>query len=101
MQRPRREALTHGAEGIQMPEALNEEISLEVCSLFSSPLGQKVMTYLRSFTTNFAHQPGAPLEVLAHREGARWLVGVIQARVEHGNALSQEGAMLRGADNAH
>lgn len=99
--RPRRESLTVGPEGVQMPEALSEEISLEVCSLFASPLGQKVMTYLRSFTTNFAHQPGTTIEALAHREGARWLLGVIQARVEHGRQLSEEGANLRGADNAH
>ena len=99
--RPRRESLTVGPEGVQMTEDMSEQIALEVAGLFASPLGQKVLAYLKSFTTNFVHQPGTPIEVLAHREGARWLVGVIQARLEQGEQLSREGALLKGADHAH
>lgn len=52
--------------------------------LFSTDLGEKALRYLRSITIEAVSGPNIEDHVLRHLEGQRFLVGVIQKRINDG-----------------
>lgn len=67
-----------------------EMISLNINSLFSQPTGKAVLQYLRSITIEAVHGSAVSNEVLRHVEGSRFIVGVIERRMRHGQKVTKE-----------
>jgi hypothetical protein len=65
---------------IEDEKKLNEMIALAM----SDDAGQRVMKYLKSITTGTVFGPDFDPNQLIHREGARWLVGVLEQRIAYG-----------------
>ena len=54
----------------------------ETCALAcGEAVGDQFLKYLRSITIEYVQGPGYDPAVLAHLEGARWLVAIIEKRV--------------------
>ena len=61
----------------------DQNISLDFVSLFSSPSGAKVLKYLRSVTIEAVHGSAVTNDTLRHAEGQRYIVGLIERRIQH------------------
>jgi hypothetical protein len=72
-----------GIDGIQRPQQKDQEISKNIALLFGSDTGQAVLKYLRSITIEMVHGPNVSTEELRHMEGQRYLVGLLEARINH------------------
>jgi hypothetical protein len=70
-----------GIDGYPRVEEVEKEINSNVHSLFSSPLGNAVLKYLRSITIEAVHGSNVTNDVLRHAEGQRYIVGLIERRL--------------------
>ena len=66
-----------------------QQISLNFVSLFSSPAGAEVLKYLRSVTIEAVHGSAVTNDALRHAEGQRYIVGLIERRIQHGHKVRQ------------
>jgi len=75
------------------PRKISEdnEISLDVRSLFRGPSGEKVLKYLRSITIEAVTGPAASDAELRHLEGQRYIVGLIERRIKHAEKVDKNG----------
>ena len=64
-----------------------QNISLNFVSLFSSPAGKEVLKYLRSVTIEAVHGSAVTNDTLRHAEGSRYIVGLIERRIQHGHKV--------------
>ena len=81
-----------GIDGVQRSQKLDEQISLDIAALLSTPSGQSVMQYLRSITTDIANGPNISNDELRHLEGQRFVVGLLSSRANQANTIkSKEG----------
>tara|TARA_E500000178_G_scaffold329679_1_gene360834 strand:+ start:3916 stop:4173 length:258 start_codon:yes stop_codon:yes gene_type:complete len=69
----------------------DETISLNVKALFQTPTGTEVLKYLRSITIEAVTGAGASDAELRHLEGQRFLVGLIERRIRHGEKVNKNG----------
>lgn len=72
-----------GIDGIQRSSEKDIEISKNIAQIFSSPTGQEVLKYLRSITIEMVNGPNVSTEELRHQEGQRYIVGLIEQRIQH------------------
>ena len=79
-----------GVDGIQRSAQADVIISQNVAEVFSSPTGQEVLRYLRSITIEMVHGPNVTTEELRHVEGQRYLVGLIERRMQHAHRSKTE-----------
>lgn len=63
---------------------VEKEINLHFLSTFASPSGKKVLSYLRSITIESVAGPNITDSELRHREGMRFVVGLIETRIKGG-----------------
>ena len=82
-----RQKITVGVDGIQRPLQSDREISLNVAEVFGTPVGKQVLKYLRSITIEMVHGPQVSTEELRHQEGQRYLVGLIESRINHSHKV--------------
>lgn len=76
-----KEGAVTGPDGLPYKPATNRELD-EIClAAFSRGAGKQALAYLRSITIELIGGPQISTEELRHREGARYLVGVIEARM--------------------
>jgi len=80
-----------GIDGIHRPQQKDKEISLDVAEIFSTPTGQAVLKYLRSVTIEMVNGPNVSTEELRHLEGQRYLVGLIESRINHAHKVKSDG----------
>jgi hypothetical protein len=80
-----------GIDGIQRPQARDREISENVATLFGSATGQAVLKYLRSITIEMVHGPNVTTEELRHMEGQRYIVGLLENRMNHAHKVKENG----------
>lgn len=76
-----------GLDGFPRPKSEDEQISKNINALFRTPNGQQVLKYLRSITIEAVTGGGATDAELRHLEGQRFLVGLIERRVQHGEKV--------------
>ena len=67
-----------------------DTISLNMHALFNTPVGKEVLKYLRSITIEAVHGAAVTDSVLRHAEGSRFIVGVIERRIAHGDKIARE-----------
>jgi len=72
------------------PKADDDLISRHVNSVFNTPNGAAVLKYLRSITIESVQGPNASDAELRHLEGQRYLVGLIERRINHGQEVDQQ-----------
>ena len=58
-------------------------------SLFKSPTGEAVLQYLRSITIEAVSGPNISSEELRHLEGQRYIVGLLERRIQHAHRKNQ------------
>ena len=75
--------VTSIAGHIRSPER-ETEINLHFLSTFISPAGKAVLQYLRSITIESVAGPAISDAELRHREGMRFVVGLIETRIKGG-----------------
>ena len=68
-------------DGLTYGAATSAEIDSLLEGCFSGGSGPRALAYLESITTRRVLGPDATDGQLRHLEGARWLVGVIRARM--------------------
>jgi len=74
-----------GVDGYQRSSSLDSQISKNLSVVFESPTGKEVLRYLRSITIEMVNGPNVTTEELRHLEGQRYIVGLIERRIEHGH----------------
>jgi len=72
-----------GIDGIERKRDDDERISKNMQSVFSSPSGKEILKYLRSITIESVNGPVVTDNELRHHEGQRYLVGLIERRINH------------------
>ena len=75
---------TISVDGRGYTSDVEADLNSKAHGLFGSGIGRDFLQYLESITTQSIHPAGTNIEVLAHAEGARWVVAVIKARCEKG-----------------
>ncbi len=71
-----------GVDGYGRPVQTDREISANVAQVFESATGKEVLRYLRSITIEMVNGPNVTNEELRHMEGQRYLVGLIERRIQ-------------------
>jgi len=72
-----------GIDGVSRRAADDLIISRDIEALFQSPVGAKVLTYLKSITINMVSGPEISDSGLRHLEGQRFIVAIIERRIQH------------------
>ena len=65
---------------------------MDVAALFSTPNGQAVRQYLKSITIDAVNGPNVTDAELRHLEGQRYIVGLIDRRIQHAHKVKNERA---------
>jgi len=78
-----------GIDGSVRPVEADRHISQNVAEIFSTPTGKEVLRYLRSITIEMVSGPNISTEELRHLEGQRYLVGLIERRIDHAHRSKQ------------
>ncbi len=78
-----------GLDGHARSKELDEQISLNVASLFSTDGGREVLRYLRSITIESVHGAAVSDAELRHMEGQRYIVGILESRINHAHRVKQ------------
>jgi hypothetical protein len=83
--RPNGQGGTKGIDGrLDTPE-VEDGINTMVARVFGTPDGERLMAYLRNLTLNHAFEADVSPNTLMHKEGQRWLVGMLLQRLKKGN----------------
>jgi len=79
-------------DGFQRNRINDARISTDVAELFSTDLGQQVFKYLKSITIDAVNGPNVTDAELRHLEGQRYIVGLIDRRIQHAHRVKNERA---------
>ena len=71
-------------EGYTRSNEKENELNLLFAKLFNDKKGEEVLKYLKSITVNIVSGPEISNDRLRHLEGSRYIVGVIEQRIERG-----------------
>ena len=80
-----------GVDGYQRTKEVDEQISQNFAHLFSSDTGKEVLRYLRTITIEIVHGANVSTEELRHIEGQRYVVGLIETRINHAHRIKSNG----------
>ncbi len=86
-----------GIDGINRRQEKDREISENIATLFNSVTGKAVLQYLRSITIEMVNGPNVTTEELRHMEGQRYIVGLIENRINHAHKVRQDGTGNRNS----
>lgn len=74
-------------DGYQRNFEDDKKISLNIATLFKDELGKDVLRYLRSITIEAVNGAAVTDAELRHVEGQRYIVGLIESRIRHGQKV--------------
>jgi hypothetical protein len=86
----RKQSLHLGVDNFPRTKEDDQIISRNINSVFKTPNGSAVLKYLRSITIESVQGPNASDAELRHLEGQRYLVGLIERRINHGQKVEQQ-----------
>ena len=78
-----------GIDGIQRTVEIDTQISQNIAQIFESPTGKEVLRYLRSITIEMVNGPNVSTEELRHLEGQRYVVALLEQRIQHAHRKKQ------------
>jgi len=64
---------------------VDDDLNLLCARVLGTPDGQKLLGYLRGLTLNVAFDADVSSNALMHKEGQRWIVGLLVQRTLKGN----------------
>lgn len=73
-----------GPDGFSRGDKVEHELNEAFAIVFRGAAAARVLNYLRSITTNQVMAPGTDPNVINYHEGSRWLMGIIDTRIKHG-----------------
>lgn len=76
-----------GIDGFRRKKSEDAIISKNVASLFSTDTGKEVLRYLRSITIESVNGAAVSNDELRHVEGQRYIVGLIEGRINNGHKV--------------
>jgi len=76
-----------GIDGFRRRKSEDAIISKNVASLFSTDTGKEVLRYLRSITIESVNGAAVSNDELRHVEGQRYIVGLIEGRINNGHKV--------------
>jgi hypothetical protein len=79
-----------GVDGYPRPKEVDEKISRDLKALFGNPSGKEVLSYLRSITLDAVAGGGISDGELRHLEGQRFLVALIEKRIQHAEKVESK-----------
>lgn len=82
--------LAVGPDGITRTPQKEEELNKLAAGLFGSGGGKEFLRYLRSITIEAVAGPTIGPNELFHREGMRFLVGIIEQRIARGTHVGSD-----------
>ncbi len=74
-------------DGYQRNFEDDKKISINIAALFKDELGKDVLKYLRSITIEAVNGAAVSDAELRHMEGQRYIVGLIESRIRHGQKV--------------
>ena len=77
-------------DGFARGDEEDKRVSLDIAALFVSPTGDSVLKYLRSITIEAVNGPNVTDAELRHMEGQRYIVGLLERRIKHGQKVKQD-----------
>lgn len=86
-----KQAINIGIDGIQRTTEQDKRISKNIAQIFQSPTGKEVLKYLRSISIEMVHGANVSTEELRHIEGQRYIVGLIENRINHAHRIKTNG----------
>lgn len=72
-----------GPDGLQRKDEDEARLDSLVMAAFTTPSGKEVLQYLRDITINTVGGPGISDGELRHREGGRFIIGIIEQRMKN------------------
>lgn len=75
-----------GLDNIERDALDEQQLNDSFAVAFSSPTGLKVLEYLRSISIETVGGPNIDQQHLMHLEGQRYIVGLIQRRINKGKS---------------
>ena len=94
------QGLCIGADGVKRRREDEDELNDLAVSTFRSPGGQKFLSYLRSITIHNLQGPGVTDNELRHMEGQRYIVALMERRIENGRRLKPTTSSSPGGDSS-
>ena len=79
-----------GIDGVGRSRTDNDLININMASLFATDTGKEVLKYLRSITIEMVNGANVSDAELRHIEGQRYLVGLIEQRIQQGHRAKNE-----------
>ena len=76
-----------GIDGYPRNKKDDERISHDIAQCFHTTNGQEVLKYLRSITIESVSGANITDNELRHLEGQRYLVGLIERRIQHSHGV--------------
>ena len=70
-------------DGFRRDKSEDTKINLNIATLFNTDTGRFVLKYLRSITIEQVNGAGVSDAELRHMEGQRYIVGLIETRMQH------------------
>ena len=64
---------------------VDDDLNRLCAQVLGTPDGQRLLNYLRNLTMNVAFDADVSPNALMHKEGQRWLVGLLVQRTAKGN----------------
>lgn len=81
---PPKKDLYVSPDGRSRPKKIERQINEAFAIAFRGAVGTTVKHYLRSISTNEVLPPGTDANTIVYKEGARWLMGIIEMRINYG-----------------
>lgn len=75
-----------GLDNLQRPAEEEQQLNDTFAVVFGDPAGAKVLEYLRSISIETVGGPNIDQQHLMHLEGQRYIVGLIQRRINKGKS---------------
>lgn len=85
MTRPASKPGALGPDGLIRSADDEAKLNRLFAAAFASDAGREVLLYLRKITIESVHGPAVQPNELMHREGMRYLVGIIEQRIARGH----------------
>lgn len=79
-----------GVDGFPRRKEDDEKISQDIAALFRSDAGKEVLRYLRSVTLDAVAGGGISDGELRHLEGQRFIVALIERRIQHAEKVESK-----------
>ena len=78
-----------GIDGYHRSKAQDERLSHDIAQFFHTPNVKEVLNYLRSITIESVSGANITDSELRHLEGQRYLVGLIERRIQHSHGVKR------------